>query len=53
MATCNDLMTGNPVWCLASDVVSSAAQLMKDQEIGVARPPVARGWYDRIGYGSG
>lgn len=35
MATCSDLMTGNPVWCLASDVVSSAAQLMKREEIGL------------------
>jgi CBS domain-containing protein len=35
MATCSDLMTRNPVWCLASDAVRTAAQLMKQEEIGL------------------
>jgi CBS domain-containing protein len=35
MATCSDLMTRNPVCCLASDAVRTAAQLMKQEEIGL------------------
>jgi CBS domain-containing protein len=35
MATCSDLMTRNPVWCLASDVVGSVAQLMKQEAVGL------------------
>ena len=35
MATCSDLMTRNPVWCLASDAVRTVAQLMKQEEIGL------------------
>jgi len=35
MATCSDLMTRNPVWCLASDAARTAAQLMKQEEIGL------------------
>jgi CBS domain-containing protein len=45
MATCSDLMTGNPVWCLASDLVSSAAQLMKHEEIGLL--PVVEDQHDK------
>src|SRR4026209_787698 len=35
MATCSDLMTRNPVWCLASEPARTAAQLMKQEEIGL------------------
>lgn len=35
VATCSDLITRNPVWCLASDAVRTAAQLMKQEEIGL------------------
>jgi predicted transcriptional regulator len=35
MATCRDFMSWNPVWCLASDAVSTAAQLMKQEGIGM------------------
>jgi CBS domain-containing protein len=38
-------MTRNPVWCLASDVVSSAAQLMKHEEIGLL--PVVEDQHDK------
>jgi CBS domain-containing protein len=34
MATCSDLMTRSPVWCFATDVVSSVAQLMKEADVG-------------------
>ena len=35
MATCGDIMTKNPTWCLATDPVSKAAQLMKQEELGL------------------
>jgi CBS domain-containing protein len=45
MPSCSDLITRNPVWCLASDVVSSAAQLMKHEEVGLL--PVLDGQQDK------
>jgi CBS domain-containing protein len=35
MATCSDIMTKNPTWCLSTDPVSSAAQLMRREELGL------------------
>ena len=35
MATCSDLMTKNPIWCVSTDSVSNAAQLMKREEVGL------------------
>ena len=34
MRSCNDLMTMDPTCCLASDPVSRAAQIMKDDDVG-------------------
>jgi CBS domain-containing protein len=35
MAICSDLMSRNPVSCLASDVVGSVAQVMKQDDVGL------------------
>jgi CBS domain-containing protein len=35
MSTCSDLMTKNPIWCVSTDSVSNAAQLMKHEEVGL------------------
>ncbi len=34
MKTCEDLMTSNPVCCLATDTVKSVAEIMKRENIG-------------------
>jgi len=34
MPTCRDLMTKNPIGCVSTDSVSTAAQLMKHEEVG-------------------
>jgi CBS domain-containing protein len=33
--TCSDLMTKNPIWRVSTDSVSTAAQLMKREEVGL------------------
>src|SRR5215204_7815316 len=33
--TCSDLITKNPIWCVSTDSVSNAAQLMKREEVGL------------------
>ena len=35
MSICRDLMTTNPVWCLSTDTVMSAAQVMKHEDVGL------------------
>ena len=34
MNTCSDIMTRNPIFCLPTDTVRKAAQLMRDQDVG-------------------
>lgn len=34
MKTCSDVMTQNPTCCLPDDGVTTAAQLMKDEDVG-------------------
>jgi CBS domain-containing protein len=34
MRTCNEIMTANPTCCLASDPVTKAAQVMKNEDVG-------------------
>jgi len=34
MKKCKDVMTQNPVCCLPTDIVSKAARLMKDEDVG-------------------
>ena len=34
MKSCNDIMTSNPTCCLASDPVTEAAQIMKNEDVG-------------------
>jgi CBS domain-containing protein len=34
MKTCNEVMTKNPTCCLATDPVNSAAEIMKNEDVG-------------------
>lgn len=41
MKTCNDVMTPNPACCMPEDSVTKAAQMMKQEDVGVV--PVIEG----------
>lgn len=46
MKTCGDVMTANPACCLPEDSVTKAAQLMKQEDVGVV--PVVEGTDRRL-----
>lgn len=46
MKTCNDVMTPNPACCMPEDSVTKAAQLMKQEDVGVV--PVVEGTDRRL-----